>query len=82
MPLYTFVCTDCNAQSEIMASMEEKKKMRSEKFICEKCGSKNIEYILDFAGYGGDKSFCHSSYESCSMGEGAPPCSSGKCPFA
>lgn len=79
MPFYKFICSDCGAENEIMASMEEKDSMKSEKFVCGTCGSKKLEYILDFAGYGGD----NDAGESCCRGGNeAPPCASGKCPFA
>lgn len=68
MPFYKFICKDCGEQMEIMASMEEKQSMKSEKFVCSKCGSKNLEYTLDFAGY------------STGGSTKTPPCGGGGCP--
>jgi putative FmdB family regulatory protein len=43
MPTYEFVCRDCGSELEVIASLAEHERMKSERAAkCTKCGSSNV----------------------------------------
>jgi putative FmdB family regulatory protein len=66
MPIYSYVCRDCEAKFDLLVRTEA----RDEEKVCEKCGSKNIERT--FAPFAIGKASSSSS--------SGPSCPTGICP--
>ncbi len=67
MPVYTYVCKDCNEEFDLLIGMTSEKI----ELKCKKCNSENIEKKL------GSFSVGHSKGKSVSSG---PSCPTGTCP--
>ena len=61
MPIYTYICKDCNKKFDMLVGVTlEKKELK-----CEKCNSTNIQRILSSFSVGGSNS---SKSPSCPTG--------------
>ena len=64
MPIYTYVCKDCDEKFDLLIGVTSEKA----ELKCEKCGSKNIEKILSSFSVGNSGSKSSSSGPSCPTG--------------
>ena len=67
MPVYTYICKDCNENFDLLVGVTSEKA----ELKCKKCGSKNIEKTLSSFSVGDSGSKSSSS---------GPICPTGTCP--
>jgi len=69
MPVYSYKCKDCGADSDIRATVEEKMAGKPERFSCSACGSANVKQEFNLNTLI-KKADC-SSGDACCGGQGA-----------
>ncbi|MBE0460049.1 MAG: zinc ribbon domain-containing protein [Candidatus Aminicenantes bacterium] len=60
MPIYEYICKNCNRRFETFVSLGQKKTIS-----CDKCGSKDVQKLFSSFGIGGGSSRLRSSSDSC-----------------
>jgi putative FmdB family regulatory protein len=69
MPIFSYVCKDCNEKFDLFLQGSKK----DEKLVCKKCGGKNIQRIFSSFGIGSKSSSDSDKQQS--------TCPTGTCPF-
>ncbi len=69
MPIYSYICKDCNSKFDLLIGVTDKDEQR----ICKKCGSKNIEKTIAAFGVNVSSGKGDSSLSG-------PSCPTGTCP--
>ena len=64
MPIYTYVCKDCNEKFDLLVGVTSKKV----ELKCKKCGSKDINKVFGSFSVGNPSGKTSSSEPSCSTG--------------
>ena len=63
MSVYKYFCKNCKEKFEIEASLQEKESCCSPKFVCPKCGSKDIKQKFSLSAFFEKKDKCQCSCE-------------------
>ena len=69
MPVYSYICKDCNSKFDLLIGVTNK----DEEKICKKCSSRNIEKL--FAPFG-----VNVSSGKADLSSSGPSCPTGTCP--
>ena len=69
MPVYSYICKDCNSKFDLLIGMTSKE----EEKVCKKCGSKNIDKTITPFGVS-------TSSGKSDSGPSGPSCPTGTCP--
>ncbi len=74
MNTYNYKCLDCKNIFDIQATIQEKEEDKSDKFVCQKCQSKNIKQQFSPANFvrnifrsGNESGGCCSSGDVCDI---------------